>query len=84
MDDGEWHRAKIIEIEESLAFVFLGDHGDDDNVSLDKIKILEPQFRRLPAQVRTSRNFKSFTLSKIVPKSYPLDPLYRPRLNSCN
>ncbi|XP_026319524.1 tudor domain-containing protein 7A isoform X2 [Hyposmocoma kahamanoa] len=50
LDDGEWHRAKIIEIEENLAFVFLGDHGDDDNVSLDKIKILEPQFRRLPAQ----------------------------------
>lgn len=52
LDDGEWHRAKIIEIEENLAFVFLGDHGDDDNVSLDRIKILEPQFRRLPAQVR--------------------------------
>lgn len=55
MDDGEWHRAKIIEIEENFAFVFLGDHGDDDNASLDKIKILEPQFRRLPAQVRTNR-----------------------------
>ncbi|XP_013191242.1 tudor domain-containing protein 7 isoform X2 [Amyelois transitella] len=50
LDDGGWQRAKILEIEEDSATVFLGDHGDDDVVILNKIKILEPQFRRLPAQ----------------------------------
>ncbi|CAG9117671.1 unnamed protein product [Plutella xylostella] len=50
LEDGGWQRAKILEIEEDRATVFLGDHGDDDVVSLDKIKILEPQFRKLPAQ----------------------------------
>lgn len=50
LDDGGWQRAKILEINDDTATVFLGDHGDDDFVSLDKIKILEPQFRRLPAQ----------------------------------
>ncbi|CAH2050370.1 unnamed protein product, partial [Iphiclides podalirius] len=50
LDDGGWQRAKILEIEEDTANVFLGDHGDDDTVYLNKIKILEPQFRKLPAQ----------------------------------
>ncbi|XP_045493317.1 tudor domain-containing protein 7 [Colias croceus] len=50
LDDGGWQRAKILDIEDETATVFLGDHGDDDTVYLDKIKILEPQFRRLPAQ----------------------------------
>lgn len=51
VDDGGWQRAKILEIEEDSATVFLGDHGDDDTVQIHKIKILEPQFRKLPAQV---------------------------------
>ncbi|XP_072943788.1 tudor domain-containing protein 7B isoform X2 [Epargyreus clarus] len=50
LNDGGWQRAKILEIEDDTATVFLGDHGDDDTVFIDKIKILEPQFRRLPAQ----------------------------------
>ncbi|KAH9636554.1 hypothetical protein HF086_014815 [Spodoptera exigua] len=50
LDDGGWQRAKILEIEEDSATVFLGDHGDDDVVYIHKIKILEPQFRKLPAQ----------------------------------
>ncbi|XP_049692223.2 tudor domain-containing protein 7 isoform X1 [Helicoverpa armigera] len=50
LDDGGWQRAKILEIEEDTATVFLGDHGDDDVVYINKIKILEPQFRKLPAQ----------------------------------
>ncbi|XP_059050429.1 tudor domain-containing protein 7 [Achroia grisella] len=50
LDDGGWQRAKILEIDDETATVFLGDHGDDDVVCLQKIKILEPQFRRLPAQ----------------------------------
>ncbi|CAG9796634.1 unnamed protein product [Diatraea saccharalis] len=50
VDDGGWQRAKIMEIEEDKVTVFLGDHGDDDVVSIHNIKILEPQFRRLPAQ----------------------------------
>ncbi|KAI5640546.1 tudor domain-containing protein [Phthorimaea operculella] len=50
LEDGGWQRAKILEIEETTATVFLGDHGDDDVVMLDKVKILEPQFRKLPAQ----------------------------------
>lgn len=49
--DDSWQRAKILEIDEDTATVFLGDHGDDDIVNIHKIKILEPQFRRLPAQV---------------------------------
>lgn len=51
MDDGGWQRAKILEIEEDTATIFLGDHGDDDVVNIHKIKILDSQFRRLPAQV---------------------------------
>ncbi|KAJ2947850.1 hypothetical protein O0L34_g9639 [Tuta absoluta] len=50
LEDGGWQRAKILEIEETTATVFLGDHGDDDVVLLSKVKILEPQFRKLPAQ----------------------------------
>ncbi|XP_028156043.1 tudor domain-containing protein 7A isoform X1 [Ostrinia furnacalis] len=50
LDDGGWQRAKIMDIDEDKATVFLGDHGDDDIVNIHKIKILEPQFRRLPAQ----------------------------------
>ncbi|CAH0592425.1 unnamed protein product [Chrysodeixis includens] len=50
LDDGGWQRAKILEIDEDSATVFLGDHGDDDVVYMHKIKILEPQFRKLPAQ----------------------------------
>ncbi|CAG4978862.1 unnamed protein product [Parnassius apollo] len=50
LDDGGWQRAKILEIEDDTATVFLGDHGDVDTVLLNKIKILEPQFRKLPAQ----------------------------------
>ncbi|CAK1539974.1 unnamed protein product [Leptosia nina] len=50
LDDGGWQRAKVLEIYDDTASVFLGDHGDDDIVVLDNIKILEPQFRRLPAQ----------------------------------
>lgn len=51
LEEGDWQRAKILDIEEETATVFLGDHGDDDIVSLKRIKILEPQFRKLPAQV---------------------------------
>ncbi|XP_026493738.2 tudor domain-containing protein 7 [Vanessa tameamea] len=50
LDDGGWQRAKIIEIEDDKATVFLGDHGDDDSVHFSNIKILETQFRKLPAQ----------------------------------
>ncbi|CAH2102571.1 unnamed protein product [Euphydryas editha] len=50
LDDGGWQRAKILEIEDEKATVFLGDHGDDDSVYFSNIKILETQFRKLPAQ----------------------------------
>ncbi|XP_052744074.1 tudor domain-containing protein 7B [Bicyclus anynana] len=50
LEDGEWQRAKVLEVEEETATVFLGDHGDIDTVPIDQIKILEPQFRKLPAQ----------------------------------
>ncbi|CAB3239962.1 unnamed protein product [Arctia plantaginis] len=50
LDDGGWQRAKILEIDDDTATVFLGDHGDDDVVSIQNIKILEPQFRKIPAQ----------------------------------
>ncbi|XP_045528231.1 tudor domain-containing protein 7B isoform X1 [Pieris brassicae] len=50
LEDGGWQRAKIMEIHDDTATVFLGDHGDDDVVYLNQIKVLEPQFRRLPAQ----------------------------------
>ncbi|XP_061385760.1 tudor domain-containing protein 7 [Danaus plexippus] len=50
LNDGGWQRAKILEIEDETATVFLGDHGDDDTVYFKNIKILEPQFRKLPAQ----------------------------------
>ncbi|XP_049881297.1 tudor domain-containing protein 7 [Pectinophora gossypiella] len=50
LDDVGWQRAKILDIDDDKATVFLGDHGDDDTVPLHRIKILEPQFRRLPAQ----------------------------------
>ncbi|KAG6440568.1 hypothetical protein O3G_MSEX001309 [Manduca sexta] len=50
LEDGGWQRAKILDINDDSATVFLGDHGDDDVVSLNMIKILEPQFRKLPAQ----------------------------------
>lgn len=49
--NGGWQRAKILEINEEEVSVFLGDHGDDDVVEINNIKILEPQFRKLPAQV---------------------------------
>lgn len=55
LEDGGWQRAKIMEIEEDTATVFLGDHGDDDAVDIHQIKILEPQFRKLPAQAILSR-----------------------------
>ncbi|XP_041975226.1 tudor domain-containing protein 7B [Aricia agestis] len=50
LEEGGWQRAKILEIDDRKATVFLGDHGDDDVVPLNNIKILEPQFRKLPAQ----------------------------------
>ncbi|XP_075972301.1 tudor domain-containing protein 7 tapas isoform X2 [Anticarsia gemmatalis] len=50
LDDGGWQRAKLLDIEDETATVFLGDHGDDDVVYIKKIKILEPQFRKIPAQ----------------------------------
>lgn len=50
LDDGGWQRAKILDIHDETATVFLGDHGDDDTVHIHKIKILEPQFRKIPAQ----------------------------------
>ncbi|XP_013176763.1 PREDICTED: tudor domain-containing protein 7 [Papilio xuthus] len=50
LEDGGWQRAKVLEIENDTATVFLGDHGDDDTVNINDIKILEPQFRKLPAQ----------------------------------
>lgn len=40
-----------MEIQDDTATVFFGDHGDDDVVYLNQIKVLEPNFKRLPAQV---------------------------------
>lgn len=51
MDDGGWQRAKIMDFDEETASVFLGDHGDDDVVALNKIRILDSKFRKLPPQV---------------------------------
>ncbi|VVC87494.1 unnamed protein product, partial [Leptidea sinapis] len=50
LEEGGWQRAKVLEIEKNTATVFLGDHGDDDTVDLSEIKVLERQFRQLPAQ----------------------------------
>ncbi|XP_013134609.1 PREDICTED: tudor domain-containing protein 7A [Papilio polytes] len=50
LSDGGWQRAKVLDLEKDTATVFLGDHGDDDTVNITNIKILEPQFRKLPAQ----------------------------------
>ncbi|XP_045772816.1 tudor domain-containing protein 7 [Maniola jurtina] len=55
MDSGDWVRAKVLEIEDETATVFLGDFGDEVMVHIKKIKILEPQFRKLPAQAILSR-----------------------------
>ncbi|XP_012549270.1 tudor domain-containing protein 7 isoform X1 [Bombyx mori] len=50
LDDGGWQRAKIMDFDEETASVFLGDHGDDDVVALNKIRILDSKFRKLPPQ----------------------------------
>lgn len=70
LDDGGWQRAKILEIEEDSATVFLGDHGDDDVVYINKIKILEPQFRKLPAQVIISITNKIITTTVFLSMPY--------------
>lgn len=52
MDDC-WHRVELLEMNESCAkgWVFFIDHGDEEEVSLKELHLLEQCFVTLPAQV---------------------------------
>ncbi|XP_011690886.1 PREDICTED: maternal protein tudor isoform X2 [Wasmannia auropunctata] len=43
-DDGQWYRGKIISLTETTAYVSYIDYGNTEEVALDSIMILEPQF----------------------------------------
>lgn len=43
-DDGQWYRGKILSLTETMAYVNYIDYGNTEEVALDSIMILEPQF----------------------------------------
>lgn len=52
MDDC-WHRVELVEVNETCTkgWVFFIDHGDEEEVPLKELHLLEQRFARLPAQV---------------------------------
>lgn len=51
--DDCWHRVELVEMNEThtRGRVFFIDHGDEEDVDLNQLHILEQHFARLPAQV---------------------------------
>ncbi|XP_012059363.1 PREDICTED: maternal protein tudor-like [Atta cephalotes] len=43
-DDGQWYRGKIISLTETTAYVNYIDYGNSEEVALDSLMVLEPQF----------------------------------------
>lgn len=43
-DDGQWYRGKIVSLTETTAYVNYIDYGNTEEVALDSVMILEPQF----------------------------------------
>jgi len=43
-DDGQWYRGKIISLTETTAYVNYIDYGNTEEIALDLIMVLEPQF----------------------------------------
>ncbi|XP_071555768.1 protein tudor isoform X1 [Temnothorax nylanderi] len=43
-DDGQWYRGRIVSLTERMAYVNYIDYGNTEEVALDSIMILEPQF----------------------------------------
>jgi len=43
-DDGRWYRGKIISLTETTAYVNYIDYGNTEEIALDSIMVLEPQF----------------------------------------
>lgn len=43
-DDGQWYRGKIINLTETTAYVNYFDYGNSEEVALDSLMVLEPQF----------------------------------------
>lgn len=44
LSDGQWYRGKIVDLTETMAYVNYIDYGNTEEVALDSIMILEPQF----------------------------------------
>ncbi|XP_071577759.1 protein tudor-like isoform X2 [Temnothorax nylanderi] len=44
LDDGQWYRGRIVSLTETMAYVNYIDYGNTEEVALDSIMILEPQF----------------------------------------
>lgn len=44
LEDGNWYRARIINYTETSVYVHYIDYGNIEEISLDSIKVLEPQF----------------------------------------
>jgi hypothetical protein len=51
--DDCWHRVELVEMNETCTRgrVFFIDHGDEEDVILNQLHLLEQRFARLPAQV---------------------------------
>ncbi|XP_018353792.1 PREDICTED: maternal protein tudor-like isoform X2 [Trachymyrmex septentrionalis] len=43
-DDGQWYRGKIVSLTETTAYINYIDYGNSEEVALDSLMILEPQF----------------------------------------
>lgn len=43
-EDGQWYRGRIVSLTETMAYVNYIDYGNTEEVALDSIMILEPQF----------------------------------------
>jgi hypothetical protein len=51
--DNCWHRVELVEMNKTDAKgrVFFIDHGDEEDVDLNQLTLLEQRFAKLPAQV---------------------------------
>ncbi|OXU22838.1 hypothetical protein TSAR_002680 [Trichomalopsis sarcophagae] len=49
-EDQQWYRAIVKSVEATSATVHFIDYGNDETISFDKIKEIEPEFLKLPAQ----------------------------------
>ncbi|KAG5320463.1 TUD protein, partial [Pseudoatta argentina] len=47
-DDGQWYRGKIISLTETTAYINYIDYGNSEEVALDSLMVLEPQFCEPP------------------------------------